>query len=112
MVEADPACTGFQAAPAGIGAGTFLHLKDRKASSTSEEAGLAVVAAGTGTDIQITDADLHEEGHGRRFRLRSGSVDDIAVCIKNAVSRIRISALLGIGQILVPAKASAPCRVP
>ena len=55
MVEADPASAGFQAAPAGIGAGTFLHLKDRKAASASEEASLAVVAAGTGTDIQITE---------------------------------------------------------
>ena len=62
MVEADPACTGFQAAPAGIGAGTFLHLKDRKASSTSEEAGLAVVAAGTGTDIQITVPTFTRKG--------------------------------------------------
>ena len=92
MVEADPASAGLQAAPAGIGAGTGSYLKDREYTTARKESGLAVVAAGTRADIQITDADLHEEGHGGCFRCRlrsrsTSGVDHVAVRIKNAVNK-------------------------
>ncbi len=64
---------GFELAPAGAGALPGLDVHDGEYTDAGIRAGATVVGTRPLTDIQIPEADLHEEGHVRHHLWSSRS---------------------------------------
>lgn len=93
VTERNPACAGFQLAPAVGDCYNGERADFRKGSRPG------IVHAGPFADIQIRDADLHQEGH-IRIRLLQGcgctfgnGIHNGAAVIEHAVAGIGISAV-------------------
>ena len=87
VVQRNPTSTAFEPSPACRGA------------FAGELPGLGIVGPRAFTDVQIRNADLYKERNLDSCCFRC--VDVYTVYIKHTISRIGISALLGVGEDLV-----------
>ena len=99
VVKRDPPCATLQSSPACCGALAGLHLNDGEYPFSGKPPGLGIIRSRPFADIEVGDADLYKERNLCGCCVRC--IDVYTVYIKHTISRIGISALLGVGEDLV-----------
>ena len=98
VIKAYPARTGFEPSPARRGAFAGLHLNNGEHTDAGKLASPVIVSPRAFTDVQIRNADFYKERNFDSCCFRC--VDVYTIYIKHTVSRIGVSAFLGVIQNL------------